>query len=113
MKIRKIFVFISFNNDKLFLFYFSNGKLSDCPPDRVFSKCVSNCPKTCQNPYINSDNKECLHNCRSGCVCPKGTLLDEGRNRECVPQDECTCLHRGKVFMPDETLLRDGMKWFE
>ncbi len=113
MKIRKIFVFISFNNDKLFLFYFSNGKLSDCPPDRMFSKCVSNCPKTCHNPYINSYNKECLHNCRSGCVCPKGTLLDEGRNRECVPQDECTCLHRGKVFMPDETLLRDGMKWFE
>ncbi|CAF3397204.1 unnamed protein product [Rotaria sp. Silwood1] len=89
----------------------SNGKLSDCPPDKVFSKCVSRCPKTCQNPYVKSDNKECLRNCRSGCVCTNGTLIDEGQNRQCVPQDECTCFLHGKVFMPNEILLRHGRKW--
>jgi len=93
--------------------FFRNGKLSDCPPDRVLSKCISTCPKTCQNPYIKSDNKDCLYNCRSGCVCANGTLIDEGQNRKCVPQDECTCLHNGKVFMPAEILLQNGKKWFE
>jgi hypothetical protein len=100
-----------FSNDKLF--FFRNGKLSDCPPDRVLSKCVSACPKTCQNPYVKSNNKECLYNCRSGCVCRNGTVIDEGRNRECVPQDECTCAHNGRTFMPNEILLRAGQKWFE
>ncbi|CAF3725494.1 unnamed protein product, partial [Rotaria sordida] len=87
-----------------------NGELSDCPPDKVFSKCVSHCPRTCQNPYIKSDNKACLHNCRSGCVCTNGTLIDEGQNRQCVPQDECTCFLHGKVFWPNEILLRNGRK---
>ncbi len=94
-------------------FSFSNGKLSDCPPNRIFSKCASSCPKTCQNPYIKSDNKECLRYCRSGCVCANRTLIDEGQNRECVPQDECTCLHDGKIYMANEILLRTGKKWFE
>ncbi|CAF1077448.1 unnamed protein product [Adineta steineri] len=87
-----------------------HGKLSDCPPNKVFSKCVTTCPKTCQNPYIKSNNENCLRDCRSGCVCANGTIIDEGRSGDCVPQDECTCHHHGRVFMPNEVLLRNGKK---
>ncbi|CAF0823545.1 unnamed protein product [Adineta steineri] len=87
-----------------------HGKLSDCPPNKVFSKCVTTCPKTCQNPYIKSNNENCLRDCRSGCVCANGTIIDEGRSGDCVPQDECTCHHHGRVFMPNEILLRNGKK---
>lgn len=93
--------------------FFSNGTIHDCPPNQVLSQCVSSCPKTCQNPYVNSDNKECLRACASGCVCANGTLIDEGQNGACVPQDECTCFHHGKVYLANEILRRNGKKWFE
>ncbi|MCC6183020.1 MAG: trypsin inhibitor-like cysteine-rich domain-containing protein [Bacteroidia bacterium] len=78
----------------------------------VYSECVSNCPKTCKNPYINSENKQCLRRCWPGCVCAEGTVMDEGRNGVCVPLEDCTCRHRGKTFMSGEVLQRRSQRWY-
>jgi len=39
-------------------------------------------------------------------------LIDEGRDRECVQQEDCTCIHHDRVYMPDEIRHRPGQKWF-
>lgn len=82
-----------------------------CPPDKELLECVSDCPRTCQNPYVNSENKACFKNCRSGCACKNGTVIDEGRDGVCVPLKECTCSHRGKIFMPGEILRHESKRW--
>lgn len=38
--------------------------------------------------------------------------MDEGRNGECVPLEECTCSHRGKTFMPGAVLQRHSKRWY-
>ncbi|CAF3348387.1 unnamed protein product [Rotaria socialis] len=36
--------------------------------------------------------------------------MDEGQNGACVPQDECTCFHHGKIFFANEIIKGFGKK---
>ncbi|XP_019849765.1 PREDICTED: papilin-like [Amphimedon queenslandica] len=54
-----------------------------CPiAGQVFQRCRS-CPATCSNP-----NRICTLECRPGCGCPPGHVIDEA-NKRCVPLDKC------------------------
>ena len=64
-----------------------------------FNSCGSACPPTCSNP-----NPICTRQCVPGCQCPRGTVLDEERNR-CVTKHQCskapknsTCDIEGQKF---------------
>lgn len=43
-------------------------------------------------------------NCREGCFCPDGTLLNDGI---CVKQEMCPCKLKGKTFAPNQKIKRD------
>ena len=49
---------------------------------QVFQQCRT-CPATCSNP-----NLICTADCRPGCGCPPGQLIDE-QNKRCVPANRC------------------------
>ncbi|EDO41877.1 predicted protein [Nematostella vectensis] len=43
--------------------------------------------------------------CKSGCVCPVGSVLDDfGR---CILETECPCHHNGKSYKTDDVIRRD------
>jgi hypothetical protein len=56
---------------------------AECPGDKVFTRCGSACPRTC-------DNKDeltfCTLQCVEGCQCPPGTVALGDR---CVAEEEC------------------------
>ena len=59
-----------------------------CPiKGQVFQQCRV-CPATCGNP-----NPICTLECRPGCGCPPGQVIDEANNR-CVPRDQCSGVHK-------------------
>ncbi|XP_074753624.1 SCO-spondin-like [Athene noctua] len=39
-----------------------------------------------------------------GCVCPPGTLFLDGR---CVSPEECPCHHAGRLYRPNDTIVRE------
>ena len=49
---------------------------------QVYQECRT-CPATCSEP-----NKICTADCRPGCGCPPGQVIDEKKNK-CVPTSSC------------------------
>ena len=47
----------------------------ECPPGMVYQQCGSLCPRTCQN----IDLLDCPSGCASGCFCPNGQVMQDGR----------------------------------
>ncbi|KAJ8413272.1 hypothetical protein AAFF_G00092680, partial [Aldrovandia affinis] len=77
----------------------SNGmvlvKESDCLSGRA-----EPCPPTC--PDISSQ-RNCSSHCITGCRCPRGQFLQEGR---CVNASLCACLWKGGVLQPGEEVTK-------
>ena len=74
----------------------------DCPiKGQVFYDGVKTgapCEATCTNP-----NPVCVKQCRHGCGCPRGTVLDVVAEA-CVSVEECT----GACTLEDGTVLQNG-----
>ncbi|XP_050572817.1 LOW QUALITY PROTEIN: SCO-spondin-like [Cygnus atratus] len=69
-----------------------------CPGDLVYA--VGSCLRTCDNTELNGT----CPGLADGCVCPPGTVfLDE----RCVPPEECPCQHSGRLYQPNDTIVRD------
>lgn len=68
------------------LIYFHSG--TQCTPPKIFTTCMSACPKTCANynkPTI------CPTICKgSGCVCPADMVLRSVIDGTCVKPEECS-----------------------
>ena len=47
----------------------------ECPLGMVYQQCGSLCPQTCQN----IDLLDCPSGCASGCFCPHGQVMQDGR----------------------------------
>uniref|UniRef100_A0A914WAC7 EGF-like domain-containing protein n=1 Tax=Plectus sambesii TaxID=2011161 RepID=A0A914WAC7_9BILA len=58
-----------------------------CPPQQVYSDCVSGCPVTCANKQLKA---ACDKPCAEGCTCEDGTVLD-GSGLKCIPEQKCGC----------------------
>ncbi|XP_036410900.1 SCO-spondin [Megalops cyprinoides] len=77
----------------------SNGMVlvreSDCLAGRVEA-----CPLTCLDI---SSQRNCTSYCVTGCRCPAGRFLQEGR---CVNASQCVCLWDGGVLQPGEEVSK-------
>ncbi|OXB70710.1 UNVERIFIED_CONTAM: hypothetical protein H355_006103 [Colinus virginianus] len=69
-----------------------------CPGDLVYA--FGSCLRTCDSAEPNGTCTGII----DGCVCPPGTVfLDE----RCVPPEECPCQHNGRLYHPNDTIVRD------
>ncbi|TSK16074.1 SCO-spondin [Bagarius yarrelli] len=70
---------------------------ADCARGRV-----EPCPSTCLD--LNSE-RNCSSECITGCRCPGGLFLQDGR---CVNVSKCDCLWEGSVLQPGEEVTIDN-----
>ncbi|KAI5606502.1 SCO-spondin, partial [Silurus asotus] len=70
---------------------------ADCAAGRV-----EPCPLTCSD--LNSESN-CSSNCITGCRCPIGLFLQDGR---CVNVSKCACLWQGSLLQPEDEVIIDN-----
>lgn len=61
-------------------------------------------PKTCKN--MHTHQAKTAIDCRPGCVCSKGYVLDTNKNK-CVQPDACSCHHGSKSYDDGEVIKND------
>ncbi|TSM20285.1 Mucin-5AC [Bagarius yarrelli] len=67
-----------------------------CPfPNMVYEECGNPCINTCSNQ---DRGQVCEEHCIDGCFCPPGSVLDDLTGRGCIKQNECSCVHKGKIY---------------
>ncbi|XP_035748755.1 mucin-5AC [Egretta garzetta] len=59
----------------------------------------------CQKSCLTLDTQCYSMQCRSGCVCPDGLVLD-GKGA-CIPEEECPCIHNEAMYQPGENINVD------
>lgn len=59
----------------------------------VFSRCGGSCQRTCQDISSVGLPKNCTEECKPGCSCAFGYVLQNG---ECIPEKNCTCLENAE-----------------
>ncbi|XP_072179240.1 uncharacterized protein [Diadema setosum] len=72
-----------------------------CPDIMEYSDCSTLCPVTCEAQDPVEMAKHCPADCVSGCQCPEGTVLDNGR---CITADQCPCVHNREKYPPGGTV---------
>ncbi|XP_069586533.1 SCO-spondin-like [Ranitomeya imitator] len=71
-----------------------------CLMGKQYSDCVSACPASCASVGSYEDG-QCRDECVSGCECPSGLYLEDGR---CVREEECPCYHRRQRYSAGEVI---------
>ncbi|RVE71725.1 hypothetical protein OJAV_G00054850 [Oryzias javanicus] len=71
-----------------------------CPYNMVYKECGSPCTDTCSNQQR---SQMCDEHCIDGCFCPAGTVFDDISQTGCVPLDQCSCSHNGKLYQQGES----------
>ncbi|KAL1247253.1 hypothetical protein QQF64_022629 [Cirrhinus molitorella] len=66
-----------------------------CPLNMQYMECGSPCKNTCSDPDA---AKLCKEHCVDGCFCPEGTVENHFGPRDCIPVNECPCVHNGKTY---------------
>ncbi|XP_043562383.1 mucin-6-like [Chiloscyllium plagiosum] len=87
-----------------------------CYPPKVYFNCANAqdgeygaaCAQTCQ--MLAAEGQCLTTKCVSGCVCPDGLVLDEGKG--CVHPDNCSCEYGGHSYGQDDVIVKDCMKCF-
>ncbi|NXK75753.1 MUC5A protein, partial [Amazona guildingii] len=59
------------------------------------------CQKSCQTLDMQCYSTHCI----SGCVCPAGLVLHG--NGDCIPEEECPCIHNEAMYQPGEKINVD------
>ncbi|XP_015177061.1 PREDICTED: hemocytin [Polistes dominula] len=72
-----------------------------CTKGRIYMPCGPKAQPSCGSDIEFNINDA---DCEEGCFCPKGTLMHEDK---CVPQEECPCRLRGKLFHPGASVAKD------
>ena len=81
-----------------------------CPPNSVFTDCVTQCPVTCDN-LNEADSGTCSSDptqCKSGCQCVDG-FVQQGD--QCVNRTMCPCHHGGKDYYEGDVIAMDCNQW--
>ncbi|KAK2585761.1 hypothetical protein KPH14_010370 [Odynerus spinipes] len=71
-----------------------------CTKGRVYMACGPKVQSSCGS-YVDTDINDA--DCEEGCFCPEGTLMHEDK---CIPQEECPCRLRGKLFQPGTSVAK-------
>ncbi|XP_052224799.1 SCO-spondin-like [Dreissena polymorpha] len=77
----------------------------ECPPGLVYSDCASPCPATCQSLH---QPVTCPADCVTGCQCPPGRVLQDGR---CVEPVACQCEYNHIRFNNTAVIQIGCNKW--
>nr|XP_019934117.1 PREDICTED: von Willebrand factor [Paralichthys olivaceus] len=72
----------------------------ECTEGQVYEACGSVCDRTCSALSGAEAGCEGERLCEEGCFCPSGTYLSN--TGECVTADQCTCLHDGQLYQPND-----------
>jgi len=78
-----------------------------CSSGKVYSQCLPVVQETCIIP-AEVKSKNINSYCEEGCVCPFGTVLNDG---VCVVKEMCPCKLRNKLYLPGEQITKDCNKW--
>ncbi|XP_019745937.1 von Willebrand factor isoform X2 [Hippocampus comes] len=72
----------------------------ECTRGQVYEACGSLCDRTCIS--LSGAESGCGGErvCEEGCFCPTGKYLSD--SGECVTADQCTCLHDGQLYQPND-----------
>ncbi|XP_077591325.1 von Willebrand factor isoform X2 [Stigmatopora nigra] len=72
----------------------------ECTRGQVYEACGSTCDRTCRS--LSGLEAGCGGErvCEEGCFCPAGKYLSD--SGECVTADQCTCLHDGQLYQPND-----------
>ncbi|XP_030587138.1 von Willebrand factor [Archocentrus centrarchus] len=72
----------------------------ECTGGQVYEACGSMCDRTCRS--LSGAEAGCKGErvCEEGCFCPAGKYLSS--SGECVTADQCTCLHDGQLYQPND-----------
>ncbi|KAG2468426.1 FCGBP protein, partial [Polypterus senegalus] len=73
-----------------------------CPPNSVYSSCMSVCPATCANLAAPSECETTV--CMEGCECKKNFVLS-GQN--CVPFNQCGCTFQERYYLLNEKFVSE------
>ncbi|XP_062823680.1 mucin-5B isoform X2 [Anolis carolinensis] len=71
-----------------------------CPHNLEYMECGNPCFDTCFNP---ERSKICRAQCTDGCFCPEGKILDDIRDKKCIPAANCPCTYQGKNYSIGDT----------
>ncbi|XP_039269210.2 uncharacterized protein LOC120344168 isoform X2 [Styela clava] len=75
------------------------GPSMNCTGDMVYSRCEGGkCQPTCSKKSTNCEE------CVQGCVCPNGTLYDQGK---CINEEDCPCHFKGGTYQDGEDVIDD------
>ncbi|XP_010737445.2 IgGFc-binding protein [Larimichthys crocea] len=77
---------------------------ASCPANSHYEVCASTCGGTCASfifPFT------CSESCFEGCQCDAGFVFD---GVQCVPLDNCGCVHNGRYLTVGETVVEKDCK---
>ncbi|CAH2319093.1 otogelin [Pelobates cultripes] len=85
----------------------NGGVIKECPENEIFSDCSlgygTSCEPSCE--FLAVLDQGCGAECTPGCICKHGLL--RGSDGNCIPLNECPCIHGDDVYNPGETLASD------
>lgn len=75
----------------------------------MYEACGSVCDRTCGSLSGAEAGCEGERVCEEGCFCPTGKYLSS--SGECVTADQCTCLHDGQLYQPNDVYADHNSIW--
>ncbi|XP_073426041.1 uncharacterized protein [Dendrobates tinctorius] len=78
-----------------------------CQDNEIYADCHFSKGKLCEPSCMNLAilDTGCSLQCTPGCVCKSGFLRSSEGN--CVPMNECPCIHGEEIYVPGATLAKD------
>ncbi|KAM9572871.1 SCO-spondin-like [Guaruba guarouba] len=75
-----------------------------CPMAALCPGGLIHAPGSCLRRCDSAEPNGTCAGIADGCVCPPGTVFLDGR---CVSPAECPCQHGGRLYRPNDTIIRD------
>ncbi|XP_061679970.1 von Willebrand factor isoform X2 [Syngnathoides biaculeatus] len=72
----------------------------ECTKGQVYEACASLCDRSCRSLSGGEAGCGAERVCEEGCFCPAGKYLSD--SGECVTSDQCSCLHDGQLYQPND-----------
>ncbi|XP_014811222.1 PREDICTED: SCO-spondin [Calidris pugnax] len=79
-----------------------------CPVAALCPGGLVHAPGSCLRRCDSAEPNGTCTGIADGCVCPPGTLFLDGH---CVSPEECPCHHGGRLYRPNDTIVRDCNTW--
>ncbi|XP_069599060.1 mucin-2-like [Ranitomeya imitator] len=78
-----------------------------CSDNEIYADCQFSTGKLCEPSCMNLAilDTGCSFACTPGCVCKSGFLRSSEGN--CVPLNQCPCIHGDEIYVPGATLAKD------